>query len=100
MFRAKIGLTTEEDGDLALISDLLTRMAQSQADFTNTFRALGSDAARDQFTDPAAFDSWAEGWRARLTREADPVLVMPPVPLIAPEILIMPGLVASCRVSV
>ncbi|WP_170455541.1 protein adenylyltransferase SelO [Ruegeria arenilitoris] len=75
-FRAKIGLTTEEDGDLALISDLLTRMAQNQADFTNTFRALGGDAARDQFTDPAAFDSWAEGWRARLTREADPAAVM------------------------
>ncbi|WP_170523403.1 protein adenylyltransferase SelO [Ruegeria arenilitoris] len=75
-FRAKIGLTTEEDGDLALISDLLTRMAQNQADFTNTFRALGSDAARDQFTDPAAFDGWAEGWRARLTREADPAAVM------------------------
>ncbi|MBY6081417.1 protein adenylyltransferase SelO [Ruegeria arenilitoris] len=75
-FRAKIGLTTEEDGDLALISDLLTRMAQNQADFTNTFRALGGDAARDQFSDPAAFDSWAEGWRARLTREADPAAVM------------------------
>ncbi|WP_170363301.1 protein adenylyltransferase SelO [Ruegeria arenilitoris] len=75
-FRAKIGLTTEEDGDLALISDLLTRMAQNQADFTNTFRALGSDAARDQFTDPAAFDGWAEGWRARLTSEADPAAVM------------------------
>ncbi len=75
-FRAKIGLTTEQDGDLALISDLLTRMAQNQADFTNTFRALGGDAARDQFTDPAAFDSWAEGWRARLTREADPDAVM------------------------
>lgn len=75
-FRAKIGLTTEEDGDLALISDLLTRMAQNQADFTNTFRALGGDAARDQFTDPAAFDGWAEGWRARLTREADPLAVM------------------------
>ena len=75
-FRVKIGLTTEEDGDLALISDLLTRMAQNQADFTNTFRALGGDAARDQFTDPAAFDSWAEGWRARLTREADPAAVM------------------------
>ncbi|WP_170438989.1 protein adenylyltransferase SelO [Ruegeria arenilitoris] len=75
-FRAKIGLTTEEDGDLALISDLLTRMAQNQADFTNTFRALGGDAARDQFTDPTAFDSWAEGWRARLTRQADPLAVM------------------------
>lgn len=75
-FRAKIGLTTKEDGDQQLISDLLTRMAQNQADFTNTFRALGDNAARDQFTDPQAFDQWAEGWQARLAREEDPSAVM------------------------
>ncbi|NVO55513.1 YdiU family protein [Rhodobacteraceae bacterium B1Z28] len=75
-FRAKIGLTTEETGDLEMISGLLTRMAQNQADFTNTFRALGGDRARDQFTDPEAFDGWAEGWQARLAREATPQEVM------------------------
>ncbi|WP_377193539.1 protein adenylyltransferase SelO [Ruegeria meonggei] len=75
-FRAKIGLTTKEDGDQQLISNLLTRMAQNQADFTNTFRALGDNAARDQFTDPQAFDQWAEGWQARLAREEDPSAVM------------------------
>ncbi|MDA7964997.1 YdiU family protein [Ruegeria sp.] len=75
-FRAKIGLTRAEDGDLQLISDLLTRMAQNQADFTNTFRALGGSAPRDQFTDPEAFDGWAEGWQARLQREADPKATM------------------------
>ncbi len=75
-FRAKIGLTTAEEGDLEMISDLLTRMAQNGADFTNTFRALGSEAARDQFTDRAAFDGWAEGWRARLAREEAPDRVM------------------------
>ncbi|WP_171129898.1 MULTISPECIES: YdiU family protein [unclassified Ruegeria] len=75
-FRAKIGLTTFEEGDQTLISDLLKRMADEQADFTNTFRALGGDAARDQFTNPEAFDSWAEGWQARLTREADPIVTM------------------------
>ncbi len=68
-FRAKLGLATEEDGDLELITDLLKRMAESQADFTNTFRALGSDTARDQFTDRDAYDSWADGWQARLARE-------------------------------
>ncbi|WP_298848155.1 YdiU family protein [uncultured Ruegeria sp.] len=72
-FRAKIGLTTAEDGDLELITGLLKRMAEGQADFTNTFRALGSDAARDQFLDPAAFDGWEESWRARLEREATPL---------------------------
>ncbi len=75
-FRAKIGLATAEDGDLEMISDLLTRMAQNGADFTNTFRALGSDAARDQFTEREAFDAWAEGWHARLAREVDPKSVM------------------------
>jgi len=75
-FRAKIGLSTAEEGDLELISDLLTRMAQNQADFTNTFRALGGDKARDQFTDPAAFDHWAVGWLARLEREENPAATM------------------------
>ncbi|WP_171099548.1 YdiU family protein [Ruegeria sp. HKCCD7255] len=75
-FRAKIGLTTSEEGDQTLISDLLKRMAEEQADFTNTFRALAGDAARDQFTNPEAFDNWAEGWQARVTREADPVATM------------------------
>ncbi len=75
-FRAKVGLATAEEGDLELISDLLTRMAQNQADFTNTFRALGSEQARDQFTDPEAFDQWANVWQSRLEREADPSSVM------------------------
>ncbi|NOD78064.1 MULTISPECIES: YdiU family protein [unclassified Ruegeria] len=76
LFRAKIGLTADEDADLELVTDLLKRMAEGQADFTNTFRALGSDTARDQFVDPASYDSWAEGWRARLEREAQPFDVM------------------------
>ncbi|WP_299983522.1 YdiU family protein [uncultured Ruegeria sp.] len=75
-FRAKIGLTRAEEGDLEMISDLLTRMAQNGADFTNTFRALGSQSARDQFTDPAAYDQWADGWQARVQREAAPAVVM------------------------
>ena len=75
-FRAKIGLATAQEGDEALIGDLLARMAANQADFTNTFRALAGSSPRDQFTDPAAFDAWAEGWQARLAAEADPQAVM------------------------
>ncbi|WP_170572138.1 protein adenylyltransferase SelO [Ruegeria atlantica] len=75
-FRAKIGLTTEDEGDEALITDLLTRMAHNNADFTNTFRALGRDNARDQFLTPQAFDEWAKGWTERLTREQNPQAVM------------------------
>jgi uncharacterized protein YdiU (UPF0061 family) len=71
-FRAKLGLATADEGDAALITDLLARMTDNRADFTNTFRALGHDTARDQFLDPAAYDSWAEGYARRLAREADP----------------------------
>ena len=76
--RRKIGLLTEREGDAALVRDLLTRMEVGSADFTLTFRHL-CDAAADLdanarvaalFTDPAAYDAWAMGWRARLAEEA------------------------------
>lgn len=51
-------------------------MQTDGADFTNTFRALGSDNARDQFTDRAAFDAWSEGWQQRLNSEPDPSATM------------------------
>ncbi|KIC19164.1 protein adenylyltransferase SelO [Leisingera sp. ANG-DT] len=75
-FRAKLGITTERDADLELVTSLLGRMAENQSDFTNTFRALADGTARDQFTDPAAFDAWAEDWQARLEDEPDPQAVM------------------------
>jgi uncharacterized protein YdiU (UPF0061 family) len=74
--RAKLGLATEEDGDLALSQDLLDRMAEGKADFTLTFRrlsdlALGGDAEklRQLFQNPASFDEWAVIWRERLARD-------------------------------
>ncbi|SEP57184.1 protein adenylyltransferase SelO [Thalassovita taeanensis] len=75
-FRAKIGLSTAQEGDEALITDLLTRMANNQADFTNTFRALSGEAARDQFTDPTAFDDWKPRWQARIASESAPQTTM------------------------
>ncbi len=68
-FRAKLGLTRPDDGDGALIGDLLARMAANRADFTRTFRALAEGGARDEFLDPAAFDAWEADWRARLAQE-------------------------------
>lgn len=68
-FRAKIGLTTEEEDDRALIERLLTVMAQGQADFTRTFRGLARGTARDEFVDRAAYDGWAADWQARLARD-------------------------------
>ncbi|WP_424986324.1 protein adenylyltransferase SelO [Microbulbifer sp. S227A] len=75
-FGAKIGLANARAEDAGLITDLLLRMAENQADFTNTFRALAGKGARDQFTDPAAFDSWQTGWQDRLRSEPDPQAVM------------------------
>jgi uncharacterized protein YdiU (UPF0061 family) len=81
-FARKIGIAARMPEDTALIEDLLRRMAEQGADFTLTFRALADAAAGDaaaaraQFTDPAAFDSWAEGWRARLAQEAAPARLM------------------------
>jgi serine/tyrosine/threonine adenylyltransferase len=74
--RKKLGLFTAQDGDPALVQDLLDAMAKNQADFTLTFRRLGDAAldpagdaeVRQLFADPAAFDEWAQRWRQR-TRE-------------------------------
>ncbi|MBP0464561.1 YdiU family protein [Roseomonas sp. PWR1] len=71
----KIGLPQARPEDEALIEDLLRRMMEAEADFTLTFRrladAIDGDAApvRALFADPAAFDGWAEGWRARLAQD-------------------------------
>lgn len=75
-FGRKIGIRHAGHEDEALIAGLLTAMAENQADFTNTFRALIGGSARDQFTDPAAFDAWAAQWRDRLADEDDPDTVM------------------------
>src|SRR3954466_9364524 len=75
----KLGFARPRDGDQALIQDLLHRMAEHQADFTATFRALceaSTDPTRDAdvralFSDPTAYDAWAQRWRARLSQEDD-----------------------------
>ena len=76
--RKKIGLFTAQPDDDALVQDLLALMTANQADFTNTFRRLGTAAVdpeddgdvRAEFTDPVAFDGWAVQWRQRLSRES------------------------------
>ncbi|MBC7138766.1 MAG: YdiU family protein [Defluviimonas sp.] len=69
-FGAKIGLEAPTGADLPLIEGLLGRMAVERADFTRTFRGLAEGGAREEFLDPAAFDSWAPDWQARLARQA------------------------------
>jgi serine/tyrosine/threonine adenylyltransferase len=77
--RRKLGLFTEEGGDLELIRGLLDVMQRISADFTLTFRRL-CDAAESDSADAAicslapdpAYREWATGWRSRLAREPQP----------------------------
>jgi uncharacterized protein YdiU (UPF0061 family) len=70
-FFAKVGLDEGDDKDIAMIQDLLSRMADNQADFTLTFRLISEDgAARDQFVDPTVFDTWHSAWKTRVGTDA------------------------------
>jgi uncharacterized protein YdiU (UPF0061 family) len=62
-FRRKIGLVSEEDGDLELIQGLLDAMQLARADFTITFRALSNGG------EPEALRDWLPAWRERLARD-------------------------------
>ncbi len=70
--RSKIGLSTEDSLDLELVKDLLLVMKDGHADFTLVFRRLAqalrgdSDAVRQLFEEPGAYDIWARRWRERL----------------------------------
>ncbi|MDN3922872.1 protein adenylyltransferase SelO [Roseateles violae] len=73
--RAKLGLVQALDGDQALIDDWLKLLAAGRSDFTIAHRRLAEFGAapeplRDLFLDRAAFDAWAERYRARLAAEA------------------------------
>jgi serine/tyrosine/threonine adenylyltransferase len=73
-FPRKLGLLQPQADDLSLAEGLLDCMAQNKADFTLTFRSLckaavspeGDAGVRNLFTDPTAYDAWAEAWRRRL----------------------------------
>ena len=63
--RAKLGLFTAEDGDKALVGDLLDWMHDRSADFTNTFVSLTRRAAaRGGRADPDSRPGIAAGWSA------------------------------------
>jgi uncharacterized protein YdiU (UPF0061 family) len=76
--RAKLGLATEQDDDMALIDDLLRLMAKERTDYTIAMRRLGgfssvdgesSPRVRDLFIDRDAFDAWAARYAQRLRAE-------------------------------
>jgi uncharacterized protein YdiU (UPF0061 family) len=78
--RAKLGLATAQDGDQALIDDLMRLMARHQTDYTLTWRLLGEhrigvvgaaapEPVRDLFLDTEAFDAWVVRYDERLRAE-------------------------------
>lgn len=74
--RRKLGLATEQEGDVELGRDLLKTMHANRADFTLTFRRLSDAAAasddlqlRNLFADPSACDQWVTRWQQRLENE-------------------------------
>ena len=66
---AKLGLVSVLDEDGELVSVLLKIMTEEKADFTVTFRALGTEEFRTNFVDLARIDSWLERWNTRTKLE-------------------------------
>jgi len=73
--RAKLGLTTADDADATLFTDLLATMQQAEADFTTSFVALarvlkdGPPSHGPLAT--AGFAAWLDRWQRRLAREPE-----------------------------
>ena len=72
--RAKLGLLTEEEGDLDLAKGFLDWMKDAEADFTSSFAALTKriETGRAEGTlslGGAPLCSWLEKWDARLGRQ-------------------------------
>jgi len=65
VMREKIGLRTEDPGDLDLVMELLLQLATDEVDYAVFFRALA--------TDPGSFveSEWIDRWRARLAAEGE-----------------------------
>jgi uncharacterized protein YdiU (UPF0061 family) len=61
--RGKLGLFTPEEGDKALVDDLLAWMQRQSADFTNTFRSLTIGRPVAEWTND---DPELEAWHHRL----------------------------------
>ena len=64
--RAKLGISNEEDGDEALIDELLGLMAAERMDYTQTFLVL-SEIRRARLA--PALVVWHQKWLARLKRQ-------------------------------
>ncbi|ASP38532.1 hypothetical protein CHH28_07525 [Bacterioplanes sanyensis] len=79
--RRKLGLSTEHDGDSALVDDLLALLEQGEVDYTLFFRRLswlcGEDENNDAyrqvaelFNHPELFNDWHVRWQQRQAQDA------------------------------
>jgi uncharacterized protein YdiU (UPF0061 family) len=72
---AKLGLREARDDDVELTRDLFSAMAEGEADFTLTFRALCNAALGHDgdllahFSEKTAIEIWLKRWRDRLAKE-------------------------------
>ena len=73
VMRAKLGLTTAQEGDVSLIKQLLDLMQLQTIDYTAAFRTLSLDSGQDDFldlfADRASAGNWLGDWRGRLVAE-------------------------------
>jgi uncharacterized protein YdiU (UPF0061 family) len=75
--RRKVGLASENESDVELVSTLLAAMQSAGADFTLTFRRLArcADEPADDasllelFAPSSGIEDWLRRWRARLASE-------------------------------
>ncbi|MFP6808818.1 MAG: YdiU family protein [Pseudomonadales bacterium] len=67
----KIGLSSLDEQDEALVSDLLELMTEESMDYTLTFTALQEHLSQDITSLPESFSPWLSRWRARLDREVN-----------------------------
>jgi uncharacterized protein YdiU (UPF0061 family) len=69
--RKKLGLFNDETEDQQLAEALLMHMQNNNADFTNTFRLLGTAAIHTMaISADEGFKNWLVQWQARLSRQA------------------------------
>lgn len=78
LMRARLGFTTRQDEDAALLSDLLRLLHADRVDYTRFFRTLGNTSDRPStnnvtiramFTDAPAIEAWLDRYTARLLAE-------------------------------
>lgn len=72
--RSKLGLITDEEGDLGLAKGFLDWMKDARTDFTSSFSALTKSVETGRLESPFSFGgppprSWHEKWTARLQRQ-------------------------------